>query len=381
MVCSQYPPVYGGAGKQAQLLSNELACRGWSIDVVTLDQDAVGSGMEDKVRVVRLLTGFVASRTLTRALTTIALGFLSAALIIVKRPAVVHVHGAYWWSIPPLMAARLIRARGVLKVTRDGEDDPDTVMNRRFLRVLPIGWLYGLSFKAADHVITLSNQSFDAASKRLPQLDKVQLVRNGVDVQALARTPARRAAARAFYSVADNVKVTTFVGYLVKHKGVLDLLDAWETRGPSADDELWLVGPYEGFYRELSSEVCVKVDSLQSAGFTIRLFGKVSSEDMPSIYWATDVFTLPSYAEGMPNSLAEAMVAGCRVVATDIAGITDIVDPTIAELVPPGDVKALGRALSAARHVPVPNADNGAAKRLGISNTATLLEELYAPTS
>jgi len=375
MICSQYPPSYGGAGKQAQLLSAALVRRGWNVSVVTLDQDSKGSAEEDKVRVTRLLRGMAATSTFRRTVTTLGLGLGAAVIVLTRRPHAVHVHGAYWWSIPPLLAARLVRATTIVKVTRDGEDDPETVMNRRIADLIPVGWLYGLSFRLADNVVTLSTEAFDKATRRLESHSKVKLVRNGVDVAALKRTDIRRNRAREVFGVGAQTRITTFVGYLVEHKGVLDLLAAWQQRAGSAGEELWLVGPYDGYYRELTSKVLAEVVKAQEAGFNIRLFGHVEASQMPSIYWATDVFTLPSYAEGMPNSLAEAMVAGCAVVATDIPGITDIVKPGYGDLVSPGDVQALARALDRAQDVQ--SDGNAADMDLGIERIAEILEGIY----
>lgn len=376
MVCSQYPPTYGGAGKQAQLLSDALASRGWNVSIVTLDQSGAGSGGRgENVKVIRLLKGIAGTNALRRALTTVVLGLGAAFIVLLSRPRAVHVHGAYWWSIPPLLAARLIGATTVVKVTRDGEDDPETVMGRKALGCVPLGWIYGMSFKAADFVVTLSAEAFTKASRSLALPGCVKLIRNGVDVSALERTPARRSRARQQFDVGPDVQVTTFVGYLVEHKGVLDLLAAWKQRETDLDKELWLVGPYDGYYRELTSGVLAQIEDMQASGHKIRLFGHVEAEQMPSIYWATDVFTLPSYAEGMPNSLAEAIVAGCAIVATAIPGITDIVDSNQACLVQPGDVTALSSALDLARVNTA--AFELAANTLGIERTAGLIEDLY----
>jgi glycosyltransferase involved in cell wall biosynthesis len=378
MISSQYPPVYGGAGKQAELLGQELASRGWAVTVVTLDQDAKGSSSDSGVQVIRVLKGSAATGAKKRLLTTVGLGLAAAKHVLFTRPTAVHVHGAYWWSIPPLVAARLVGSRSVVKVTRDGEDDPGTVMNRKVAGWLPIGKLYGISFAVADHVVTLSADAYQSARKYLPQHGKVMLVRNGVDIASLGRNESRRSRARMRFKLSPDTKVTTFVGYLVEHKGVLDLLAAWEKRGTLVNDELWLVGPYDGFYRELTAHARERVELMQEQGFNIRLFGKVDAKDMPEIYWASDVFTLPSYAEGMPNSLAEAIVAGCEIVATEIPGITDIVNADRASLVRPGDVDALADALLRAQNLTA-KADIDAAADLGIQRTADIVEELYAP--
>lgn len=59
-----------------------------------------------------------------------------------------------------------------------------------------------------------------------------------------------------------------------------------------------------------------------------------------------DVFVLPSLTEGTPNSIIEAMAHGKPVIATNVGGIPDIVTDEVGILVPPGDTKALGDAMS-----------------------------------
>ena len=74
MVCSQYPPVYGGAGQQASLLAEHLHRKGWRVTVVTLDQLSKGSSTDGgfKVKRVSCLSG--RAGRLARGVSTIGLG-------------------------------------------------------------------------------------------------------------------------------------------------------------------------------------------------------------------------------------------------------------------------------------------------------------------
>ena len=61
---------------------------------------------------------------------------------------------------------------------------------------------------------------------------------------------------------------------------------------------------------------------------------------------AADVMTLPSWNEGTPNVVLEALASGRRVVATRVGGIPDVVSsPALGELCEPRDVAALANAL------------------------------------
>jgi len=63
---------------------------------------------------------------------------------------------------------------------------------------------------------------------------------------------------------------------------------------------------------------------------------------------AADLFCLPSYSEGCPNVVVEALATGCPVVATRVGGIPELIDPDSGVLVPPRDATALADGLAAA---------------------------------
>jgi glycosyltransferase involved in cell wall biosynthesis len=58
-----------------------------------------------------------------------------------------------------------------------------------------------------------------------------------------------------------------------------------------------------------------------------------------------DVFVLPSFTEGTPNSIVEAMANGKPIIASAVGGIPDMIDDDSGILVPPGDARALAKAM------------------------------------
>jgi glycosyltransferase involved in cell wall biosynthesis len=99
-------------------------------------------------------------------------------------------------------------------------------------------------------------------------------------------------------------------------------------------------------------------------GESIKLLGWVSPEQIEAEYRKSDVFVFPSYAEGMPNALLEAIVAGVPVVSTDVGAIPDAVaNGVTGRLFHPGDVQTFTQHVSAALEQPVVAAEMAAEAR------------------
>jgi glycosyltransferase involved in cell wall biosynthesis len=70
-------------------------------------------------------------------------------------------------------------------------------------------------------------------------------------------------------------------------------------------------------------------------------------EDIPEIMRGLDIFVLPSLAEGISNTILEAMASGLPIVATRVGGNPELVDEgKTGALVPPNDPAALAEAIS-----------------------------------
>jgi glycosyltransferase involved in cell wall biosynthesis len=83
---------------------------------------------------------------------------------------------------------------------------------------------------------------------------------------------------------------------------------------------------------------------------------------MPEVYASFDVFALPSFSEGMPMTVLEAMAAGLPIVATTVGAVPGLLEPAgCGILCPPGDASALAAALLRVLQ------DPALAERLGIA--------------
>jgi glycosyltransferase involved in cell wall biosynthesis len=136
-----------------------------------------------------------------------------------------------------------------------------------------------------------------------------------------------------------------FVGRLVKEKGILDLFEAVDLC--EIDIRLGIVG---GQIRSERDGVAAEV-AYSSAGSSIHhdrvtLYGHLESDDLRAVLSTHDALVLPSYREGLPRSVIEALAAGRPAIVTDIRGSRELVADGINGLiVPPGDVRALSAAI------------------------------------
>jgi glycosyltransferase involved in cell wall biosynthesis len=105
----------------------------------------------------------------------------------------------------------------------------------------------------------------------------------------------------------------------------------------------------------------------------IAVLGRLATSDVPAFFSAVDVVAVPSYDEGLPRVVLEAMAMRKPVVASDVGGIPEAVqDESTGLLVPPGDHGALAGALDRVL------GDSALASRLGTTGRRLVLAEFEA---
>ena len=141
-------------------------------------------------------------------------------------------------------------------------------------------------------------------------------------------------------------RILLFVGRLEAAKGVLELLDAFESMTRSHPDlDLVLVG--DGVDRSRCE------NRVAAKHLPAHFAGSCSQEQVALWMGAADVLALPSWREGTPNVVLEALASGRRVVASAVGGIPAIVDrASLGELVSPRDSQALAKALTGVLSTP-----------------------------
>ena len=188
-------------------------------------------------------------------------------------------------------------------------------------------WVFSLP--ASCVVLGTAAQRFVVDELRVPS-SRVEIVFNGVP----APTAARR-------TVKENaVRRLLFVGNLSERKGVTDLLKALSSPG-FEDLPLELVLAGDGDIRSYQ-------DKANALGLEkkVRFTGWVGQGEVAELMAQADVLVLPSYDEGLPLVILEALGNGVAVVCTPVGEIPSVLQHGVtACFVEPGDVNGLAAAL------------------------------------
>lgn len=225
--------------------------------------------------------------------------------------------------------------------------------------------LVRLVFERAATVLVLSRSWKDWVETRFPGA-KVEVLYNPV-MSAPAGTFAERRGG------------VLFLGRLDRRKGVAHLIAAGAAAALAVPDlELWLGG--DGDPAELRTRA-----TALGLGHRTEFLGWVSGDEKHRRLSQAAVFVLPSYNEGLPMAVLEAMAYGLPVISTPVGGIPEaITDGVEGFLVAPGDEAALAdrlsRLLSDAdlRHRMGAAARTKAQSKFSVAAAVTQLAALYA---
>lgn len=203
-------------------------------------------------------------------------------------------------------------------------------------------WFTRKTLAGIDALLTVSQDmrrtaitEFGAAAK------KVHAVINGYNTNVFYPRPQQPMRERC--GVPHDARLIVYVGRFVMAKGMRELVEAFKQLA-LGDHRLRLALVGDGVMRgELQAMVA-------EAGLATRVLlpGGLAQEKVAEWIAASDVLCLPSWSEGYPNVVVEAVACGRPVVATDVGGTREIINPANGILVKPHDVESLRAGLAQA---------------------------------
>ncbi len=193
----------------------------------------------------------------------------------------------------------------------------------------------------ATMITSVSNDLKVAAEKIAKPEKEIEVVYNGCDTNIFRFNEVTRLQYRKKLGILPKDRVIIFVGRLLKTKGIFDLLKAFlQLRRNFSDLHLVLVG---------DGPETKSINNMISANGLKRkahIIGEQLHNEIPNLLSSSDLFVLPTYYEGLPNSLLEAMACGLPIIITKVGGIPEaVIDGKNGILINTNDVHALVKAV------------------------------------
>lgn len=313
MLVRQFYPWIGGTERQAQKLASQLIEQGISVKVVTgwwflrtKQKDKIG-----KIPVARLFTfwgmfGIRGIRKIGGYLFIMSTVF--HMLLHRKEYDLIHVHLLSYHAFPAVFMAKILKKKSIIKIANSSSYSDLERMKANDLipgqkQMLPVAL-------KADRFIALNWKIVEELSEAGVERDRVVLINNGVEIEEDHKKD---------YAILSHITLL-FLGRLHPQKN-LDLLirvfKMLTLKAKAFHWELWLVGdgPLRFQLEEKSTSLGLK-NHIKFCGNTDDTMEKMRKADL---------FMLLSQAEGMSNSLLEAMAFGLPCIVSNINGNRQIV--------------------------------------------------------
>jgi glycosyltransferase involved in cell wall biosynthesis len=168
-----------------------------------------------------------------------------------------------------------------------------------------------------DDIITINQEDYHFAKKHLQDPRVFYLPGIGVDVDRFSKAPDCAIDLHNLFHLSKNEKVMISVGEMTANKNHRIIIKAL-THSQLGNVHYMIVG--SGVCRPRLEEYAARLnvsDRVHFLGYR---------NDIDSLLHASDVFVFPSYREGLPVALMEAMASGVPIVASRIRGNVDLIE-------------------------------------------------------
>jgi len=288
------PNILGGVETHCEELYPRIVKKGHQVTVITRTPYVLDKSIKQHkgVNIKHIYAPKIKS---LEAIIHTFLGVLYAGF---KRPDILHIH-----AVGPMIMVPFARLLGLqVIVTNHGPDYDRQKWGKLAKFILKTGEYLGT--KTANKVIVIS-EVINTILKRKYNRNDANLIYNGVNLPTIAKNDD--------YITSLDLETNNYiiaVGRFVEEKGFVDLIQAYSNI--KTNTKLVLVGDAD---HETNFSKSLKKQAKKA---TIVLTGFIKGEQLNQIFTHAKLFVMPSYHEGLPIALLEAMSYNLNVLVSDI---------------------------------------------------------------
>ena len=266
-------------------------------------------------------------------------------LIRKMRPDVVHTHS----SKAGILGRHAARRAGTPAIVHTIHGLPFHPYQSELKNRIFIG-LESRAAKRCDAIVCVADAMRNQALEHgIGAPEQYVTIRSGMDTESFLKERSDREQWRTRFGFTPDDFVVGTVARLAELKGHDDLLDALG-EDLKSDRRLKLLWVGDGFHGE---RIRSRIRTLGLQDSIVEA-GRCDPEDIPAIMHSIDLLAHPSWREGLPRTVPQALLSGTPVVAHDVDGTGEVViEGRTGRLVPPGDHPRLRKAILDARRNPM----------------------------
>lgn len=298
-IAPYYPPHTGGLERVAQMCSEELSKRGYSVQVITTTNSGRKNGVEkinDNLEIKTLWSFEFAHTSFAPS--------LFWHLLKIPKKSIVHLHlsQAYF----PELVMLVCKLRGIPYIVHFHLDvDASGFFGPIFLLYKKILW--GPFMRNSKKVIACGNDQLEIIPRKFNvQKDKIEVITNAVSENFFCN--------RNYLTPQDNFKLL-YIGRLVSQKRIERIVQAVSKLDIPFTLSIVGDGEDEQKIKNLAKELKVENVSFE---------GKKNDVEIKQYHKENDLFIISSDKEGLPLSVLEAMAGGMPILSTDVEGLHDL---------------------------------------------------------
>lgn len=320
-------------------------CENWEVEAAYTPQ-----GQDGKILLPEKINFIPVSIFRSRNISALTKSFLSLLKLAKNTNAnIIHVHTPIAsYILRTLLIIRTLRKKRIVAYTVHG-----FYMHKRsnvITFTIHFSIEMALSF-FTDAFFFVSKEDYKFANNFFPWArKKFYLCPNTVNTNIFKPKPNKLTAFQENWLDKDSFKQTITIGYagrLVKEKGIVELLQATSLAAQFYPN-LKLILAGEKLPSDYSQGIKMEIEEFtRNHPNILHMTGMIDSEyELAEVYRSMDIFCLPSYREGLPTALLEAVASGVPSIATNIRGCNEIIKDGInGLLVQPGEPTQLASAI------------------------------------